>query len=346
MIGLTEQNCERPTTSGAIAVVNLQAQIHGLTAPARSAVAQRALLADLLIQRGHVLGRIADYERAAELAEQTVRDAPDDARALLARARTRATLHRFAEALADLDAAGRSGFDRSTLDAERASILQAIGCYDQALALTRTAADRQPDFATVGALAALQAERGEVAEAEVLFSQAQSRYRGVSPFPLAALDFRRGLMWLHEANVLWCDEGNLIAARTWFDAAVRRVPGYAPALGHLAEVDAALGAHQAAIDRLRPLALSSDDPEYAGNLACVLTCAGETEEAERWRIKAAARYEELVRRHPQAFADHGAHFWLTVGGDPQRGRQLADSNLEDRRATRAYALSHDLTRAE
>ena len=106
-------------------------------------------------------------------------------------------------------------------------------------------------------------------------------------------------MWLHEANVLWCDEGNLIAARTWFDAAVRRVPGYAPALGHLAEVDAALGAHQAAIDRLRPLALSSDDPEYAGNLASVLTHVGETEEAEHWRIKAAARYEQLVHAIPR-----------------------------------------------
>jgi hypothetical protein len=37
------------------------------------------------------------------------------------------------------------------------------------------------------------------------------------------------------------------------------VPAYAPALGHLAEVDAALGALNAAIDRLRPLAVSSDD---------------------------------------------------------------------------------------
>ena len=71
-----------------------------------------------------------------------------------------------------------------------------------------------------------------------------------------------------------------------------------------------------------------------------------TEEAEHWRIIAAARYDELVPRHPEAFADHAADFWLTVGGDPQRGRQLADSNLEDRRATRAFALSHDLTRAE
>jgi hypothetical protein len=37
------------------------------------------------------------------------------------------------------------------------------------------------------------------------------------------------------------------------------VPAYAPALGHLAEVDAALGARDTAVDRLRPLAMSSDD---------------------------------------------------------------------------------------
>ena len=101
-------------------------------------MAERALLVDLLLLRGHVLGRIADYERAAELAELLVRDAPDDGAAWLARARTRATFHRFAEALADLDAAGRCGADRATLDAERAAILQAVGCYAEALVLRRT----------------------------------------------------------------------------------------------------------------------------------------------------------------------------------------------------------------
>ena len=94
-----------------------------------------------------------------------------------------------------------------------------------------------------------------------------------------------------------------------------RVPAYAPALGHLAEVDAALGARDAAIDRLRPLAESSDDPEYAASLASVLSGAGQPVEAEQWRMSAAARYDELVVRHPEAFVDHAADFWLTVGGD-------------------------------
>src|SRR4026209_1098704 len=53
MIRLTDTNCHLPATSVALAMMNLQAQIQGLTAPARQAVAQRALLAALLIQRGH-----------------------------------------------------------------------------------------------------------------------------------------------------------------------------------------------------------------------------------------------------------------------------------------------------
>ncbi|NMH97109.1 hypothetical protein [Pseudonocardia acidicola] len=297
-------------------------------AAASPAVAEQAVLIDLLGLRGHVLGRIADYERAAELAERLARDAPDEGRALLARARSRATFHRFPEALADLDAAGRHGADRATLDAERAAILQALGCYADALVLHRDAAQRRPDFTTLGALAVLQAERGQVAAAERLFREARRHYRGVSPFPVASLDFRRGLMWLRR--------GNFHAARTWFDAACRRMPGYAPAAGHLAEVDAALGAHQTAIDRLRPLAVSSDDPDYAAGLAGVLRDAGHAHEADRWRATAAARYDELMLRHPEAFADHAADFWLTVGDDEHDGPRLAKRNLGMRRAARAY----------
>jgi tetratricopeptide (TPR) repeat protein len=259
-----------------------------------------------------VLGRVADYERAAELAEALVRDAPDDSTAQLARARTRSTFHRFPEALADLHAAGRYGAARAELDAERAAILQAMGCHAEALALRRTAAQRRPDFATLSALAVLHAERREVPEAERLFAAARRHYRGVSPFPVAELDLRRGLMWLGERH--------LPMARARFDAAVRRVPAYAPAVGHLAEVDAALGGLEAAIDRLRPLAVSSDDPEYAATLAGVLGEAGWPLEAEHWRSNAAARYDELVRRHPEAFLDHAADLWHAIGGGPATAR--------------------------
>lgn len=260
------------------------------------AVIEQELLVDLLLLRGQLLGRIADYERATGLADVLVRDAPNDGAAWLARARARATFHRFAEALSDLDAARQRGVDRAAVDEERAAILQAVGCSAEAFVLRRDAARRRPDLATLGALAVLQAERGEVTEAENLFAEARRRYRGVSPFPLAELDFRRGLMWFGERD--------LPAARAWFATAVHRVPAYAPALAHLAEVDAALGAPDAAVKRLHALTMSSDDPEYANTLACALSDAGRPREAERWHVCAASRYQELVSRHPEAFAHH------------------------------------------
>ncbi|MCG7204753.1 tetratricopeptide repeat protein [Streptomyces arenae] len=328
---------EPVTTNGTLALVNLSAQIDGVAAPLRRAgsaaphaVAQQAVLVDLLTLRGHLLGRVTDYEQAAQLSEQMVRNAPDDSAALLARARARATLHRFAEAMADLDAAGGAGAAQSTLDAERAVILQAVGCHAEAHALLRSAAPDQSDFTMLSALAFFQAERGETAEAENVFDEARAAHRGVSPFPLAQLEFRRGVMWLRE--------GDLPAARSWFDAARRRVPGYAPAAGHLAEVDLLLDAPETAVARLRPLVETSDDPEYPAHLALALRAAGRPQEARPWRDRAAERYEELVTRHPEAYADHAADFWLMVGGDVDRGLQLALRSLVMRQTSRSYAL--------
>jgi thioredoxin-like negative regulator of GroEL len=144
------------------------------------------------------------------------------------------------------------------------------------------------------------------------------------------LDFQHGLMWL--------EQGDLHTARAWFDAAVRRVPSYAPALGHLAEASAALGQRDAALDRLRRLAVSSDDPQYAAQLAGVLSEAGQAQEAHQWRARAAARYDELIARHPAAFADHAAEFWLSAGADAHRAQQLAWQNLELRQTPRARTL--------
>ena len=56
--------------------------------------------------------------------------------------------------------------------------------------------------------------------------------------------------------------------------------------------------------------MSADDPEYAGLLAGLLSESGQIEAAREWRARAAERYTDLMRRHPAAFADHAAEFWL------------------------------------
>ena len=317
------------TTNGAIALFNLHAQIEGLerqAAPRRLTSRLGAELIDLLTLRGQILGRIADYERAAELAERLACELPADGLSFLTRARIRACLHRFEDALTDLDAAQRLGLAGPEADAERAAILQAIGCYDEALVMHRAAVARHRGFETLGALAVFYAERGEVAEAEWLFDESRARFRGVSPFGLAQLDFQRAHLWLAQ--------GHLARARDWLVATWRRLPAYAPVEGHLAEVEAELGEPEAAIARLRRLAAASDDPDYAAQLARILSAIGRHEEAAPWRDAAQARYDELMSRHPAAFADHAAEFCLTVGGDEQRALQLAMLNADIRRTPR------------
>src|SRR5215510_2046183 len=124
-------------TNGSIALLNLHAQIDGLEG--HDTFAEAATLIDLLIFRGLILGRISDYERAAQLADRQVSAATTDAAGYMARARTRAVFHRFAEALDDLDNADRMSPHDTAAKRERAAILHAQGRYHEALVAYSTA---------------------------------------------------------------------------------------------------------------------------------------------------------------------------------------------------------------
>jgi tetratricopeptide (TPR) repeat protein len=334
MIAATQLNdvTELPVTDGTIALLNLRAQIEGLEPDVRlghATVEGRVGLIELITLRGLILGHIADYQRADEMAEQLVRDAATEGTAFVARARTRAVFHRFTDALDDIDRAERLGLDVTITNRDRAAIFQALGRYDEALAMREEAADRRASFENVAALVGLYSEIGENDAAERLYAESRRQYRGVSPIPLALLDFQLGLMWMNK--------GRLDDARTSFDTARRRVPDYAPAQGHLAEVEAELGEAESALARLRSLAGSSDDPDYAAQLARILRDAG-CSQFRHWCRLAAARYDELVASHPEAFADHAAEFWLAAGADPEKALPLARMNIEIRKTPRAYDL--------
>ncbi|MEV4739960.1 hypothetical protein [Streptomyces sp. NPDC049555] len=312
---------------------NLDARIEGLTAQVARGVPagdEWGELVELTALRGHVRGRIDEAERAASLAEARMGQAPHDPWSLVARARTAAHFHRFPAALADLDAAAALGLDRRILDEERAAVHQAVGRYDEALALHRHALSQRRDFTALGALGAYHAECGEAAEAERWFLAARYGYRGVSPFPLAVLEFQCAQAWLSMDDVA--------RARIWLEAAIRRLPAYVPAHGRIAEIDAAEGRVAVAIGHLRRLVLESDDPQYEAQLARSLAAREAGAEAEFWRARAAARYETVMARHPEAYADHAAEFWLTVGGDPSRALRLALQNVRLRPTPRARAL--------
>ena len=327
-------------TAGAIAMINLQAQIDGLeqlVAGGRAAISVQVELIELITLRGQVLGRIGDYEWADERAEQLTRDAPADGMAIVARARARARFHRFAGCVGRPRCWRSAGLgaDPALVDAERAGVFQAIGRYEAALTIYNEAAKRRADVTVLGALATLHAERGEIAAAEQLFDESSwSRYRGVSPFPLALLDFQRGP---HVAGAgRPPPSSHLVRGRNRFVACRpmrrrRAHPGRSRGRPGRTWRPRSL--------RLLPLTASSDDPDYTASLSrrCILGDAGRAEEAAEWRNKTAARYDELMARHPEAFADHAAEFWLDAG-DAVRARPFAQMNLEVRQTPRAHEL--------
>ena len=324
---------EAMVTDGTIALRNLEAQIEGLQPKAalcRAPVEEQVRLIDLLALRGSILGTIADYEWAQELADRLVHGAVTAAPAFFARARSRALFHRFADALEDLEVAERLGADADVVNRERAAVFQGLGRYDEAFAIREEAAHRSPSFESLGALTTLHAERGETERAVRLHAESVRRYRGISPLPLAMLDFQLGTMWMHA--------GQLDRARDHLIAARRYVPAYAPAQGHFAEVEAELCHFDLAIALLIPLATSSDDPDYAAQLARICARAGYPVNARYWRQRAAERYDELIALHPEAFADHAADFWLGAGAEPEKALRLAHMNFAIRKTPRARAL--------
>jgi tetratricopeptide (TPR) repeat protein len=147
------------------------------------------------------------------------------------------------------------GAPATSIETVRAAIFAAIGRDAEAAQLLARHNAAYPDLYSLGAEAIGAARAGDIARAEALFSKARAAYRDVSPFPPAWLDFQQGRVW-H-------DRGDLARARPFYEAARVRVPEYAAAVAHLAEVEAAAGpdGRARAIALLRPLVATSDDPE-------------------------------------------------------------------------------------
>jgi tetratricopeptide (TPR) repeat protein len=327
---LPPPSTSRRSTSGSIALGNLDSQIAGqerlLAAPDPS-TRGRQKLASLLALRADMAGRLADLERAAQIAEPLPAEAPDKPEPYLTRASMRAALHRFDEAWADLDEAERHGASPGQTRGKRASILAARGRPEEALALALDARSARPGVDTIGMVAVLLGDLGRRDDAIAAYRAAFESIDDTSPFPVAWLFFRQAEFWERE--------GRKDLAIAYCQAALERVPGYAHAAAHLARLSPADRAEAI----LGPVLATSDDPDLEAVLAEKLKERGDAEAAKAHAARAAARYDELVGRQPAAFADHAARFWLDTGGDPGKALDLAKRNLAVRKVPKAYELA-------
>jgi tetratricopeptide (TPR) repeat protein len=128
-------------------------------------------------------------------------------------------------------------------------------------------------------------------------------------------------------------QGKNDEAREWYGEAVDAIPVYAHAAVHLALGDPP----EKAIARLEPITKTSDDPDVLAALADAHARAKHDADAKKLTEQARARYEELVKRHPEAFADHAARFFLKQG-DAKHALELAEANAKNRSTEEALDL--------
>ena len=318
------------TTSSDIALGNLDAQIRGREAIVDrdpNDVAAARQLVDLLLLRGQFRGSIADYERADAIAVSLVEVHPEAGDAHLEHAATLGTFHLFWRALDELDAAERTHADPAAVLRARATIFMAQGRYDEADAVgaLRSGAGRL-DPGELGTAAVLAGERGRGAESRRLFDQARASYRDVSPFTFAWIDFQ-------QASLLE-RRGDRAGAKRYFAEAHEKLPTFPHACVHLA----AFETPDRARSLLEPLLGQSDDPEVDAAYGDAIRRLGRDDEAKTFIDRARARYDELVAKHPEAFADHAASFYLGNGSDTVKALALAKLNAANRPTQAALEL--------
>jgi tetratricopeptide (TPR) repeat protein len=308
------------TTKSAIAIANLDQQVRQ--------AGNEGGVEELLLVRSRFLADYEALDRASALGEGRYATG----RELLLRARTRSAAHRFADALADVEAAERAGAKPDEIAAVRASILVAIGRATEVIPQLEANLLRHPGFASRSALAVAYAAVGRIDDADRLYAEALSSLDTTLPFPYAWIYFARGLMWSEQG-------GDQARAELLYAQALKYVPEFVTAIIHLAEIEALRGDSESAIKLLENVVQSSHEPEARALLGVLHFRTGDSERGSREIAEARTSYELLLSRDPLAFADHGAEFYLGPAADPERAWVLAQQNLANRQTPRAAALA-------
>lgn len=332
--GSTRRPMELRTTSSSIILRNLNGRIEST---GRSWERQHHPIWGLTYagevqQRASILGRMADREIVAAVAEEIVSSHPEAVGGLMLRAGQRAYFHRFEEALADLEHAQELGAEADEVDALRAEILWALGRSDESIAIIERLQPESTSLYIAAALANARFNQGRVAEAEQLFARAPSRYTDTHPLPLA---------WLHvQHGVITLRQGDYETAKIFFESAHERLPEFFLATEHLAETEALLGNTERAAELYRQVCEQTEAPEFFAALAGVEAQLGHSEASEEAYRRAEAGFEALLASHPAAAWQHAAQFYLDRG-QVQRAAELARLDVELRPNVMALLLLAD-----
>ena len=317
---------KRPiSTSWSIAGSNLDAEIKDRVKRAETDPDHVMYLVERYLTRGQTLANVEDYEKAQAAAEAVVKSYPKSGVAHLAVALSLGAFHQFDAESKELDEAAKLGAPGQNVAGARVALFEATGKYDEAQKLMTPIDDRSKATAMVTA-AVLAAHMQKADESERLFEKARTAFVDVSPFPIAWMDFQRGM--LLEAA------GKEKEARSYYLEALEAIPVYTHAVVHASITDPP----EKAIARLEAQKAVTTDPDVLAALAEAHKRAKHDADAKKATDAARARYDELLAKHPEAYRDHAARFYLGVGNDTKKALDYAEKNAALRPTEEAIDL--------
>jgi tetratricopeptide (TPR) repeat protein len=344
MTSMVDTEVERiAVTDGDIAVVNLQSARQRSwnrfwRAPEQSGIAELIVEQEQLTAQ--FVGDLSAFDRLEMLANELAHMEPESGRSSLVAAQVGCSTHRFVEARTHVTRALAHGVPEESSERLLLTIDQATGAnLSVVLATRRDRADRPGHWDERVPLGALLADLGEFDEADRTYRDALRTYPDVSPFSPAWVCFQLGVLWGESVPT-----PDLDRAAKWYEAAISYLPCYVKARVHLAEIHLDQHRTDDATALLAP-AIESGDPEVSWRLADVADAMGNAAEAARHLAVARSGFEALVAKHPLAFADHAAEFYLGSGNDPVRALELARLDLSNRPTLRAFEQAHSAAAA-
>ena len=292
-------------------------------------VALKVKLAGQVFSRGKTFGDLAMMQEAIEMVSVVIEKNPDNAVALKERGQMQQTMHRFAEAQSDFAKAKALQPSIEGLDALVLDLKFSTG-EDSAATLEAMKKSYQRDRSFAGYVSAAKAHQrlGEFALADRYFGQAERRFEGVAPVPLAWLNVQRGLMAMHT--------GDYPRAKRFFEVAYERCPEYPMAAEHLAEIEGRLGNSARSIELYEAVVEQTQNPEFMAALAERLIDAGHDARGRALIEEARAINDAAIVQFPEAMYWHAADFFMGPGEDPARALELLEKNF----ALRPNAEAH------
>ncbi len=291
-------------------------------------------LAAAHLERARLHGSLADLTAAESSLDRAFAVAPAGGGPFLARAHFNLYVHRLPAAERDLDvlesAVLVSDRERAAIVDMRAQIDVQVGRADQARARwTALAADRDEPGAWFG-LAMLAWKAGDATTGQAHLDRADRAAMGSGDMRLQAwLRLQRGLLELDRER--WAD------ALTFYQQADAIFPGWPLIREHVAEALSNLGRTAEAIAIYEELVDQTADPLFLDALADCYDSTNRRAAATAARTHAAAGWQALLTRYPEAGAGHAvAH--LLARGDLATALPLARRNAE----LRPYGASFGL----